>query len=110
MSDRADELIRRRAELIAACAAQRVGVEVYVGALARPIALADRGLGVLRYLRSHPLLLGALTAALVVARRRGLLQAGRRVVAQRGALLKWGQRGLLAWRTWQAVRGRRKPA
>jgi hypothetical protein len=102
--------MRRRAELIAACAAQRVGVSVYIGALAKPIALADRGLGVLRYLRSHPLLLGALTAALVVARRRGFLQAGRRVLEHRGALLKWGQRGLLAWRTWQAMRSRRKPA
>jgi hypothetical protein len=45
-----------------------------------------------------------------VLRRRGLWNAGRHLLSRRGDLVKWGQRGLLAWRTWQAVRGRRRPA
>jgi len=110
LSNRLDELMQRRAALIALSDEQRSAVATHIAGLGKPIAIADRGLGWLRYLRSHPLALGALTAAIVVLRRRGLWNAGRHLLSRRGDLVKWGQRGLLAWRTWQAVRGRRRPA
>jgi hypothetical protein len=104
-----EALLRRREQLIEQCEAQRSAIAAHVGGLDKPIALADRVLGGVRYLRSHPLLLGTATAAIVALRGRGLWKWGRHAVAQRGVLLKWGQRGILAWRAWRALRGRRVP-
>ena len=92
MSGGAD-LARRREQLIAQCEAQRADIASHVGALGGPIRLADRILNAINYLRRHPLALSASVAALAVAQRRGLL--------------KWGQRALLVWRAWRALRAGR---
>jgi hypothetical protein len=93
MSDGAD-LARRRAELIAQCDAQRDDLGMHVAGLATPIRVADRMLDVLACLRRHPLAVGATLAAVAVTQRRGIL--------------KWGQRSLLLWRAWRALRAGRK--
>lgn len=87
------DLLRRREQLIAQCESQRNGVAMHTAGLAAPIRIADRAVNVMRYLRTHPLALAATVAGLAIAQRRGAL--------------KWGQRALLVWRAWQAVRGRR---
>jgi hypothetical protein len=102
-----DELLRRREQLVELCESQRVGIAVHVGGLARPIAIADRAFSVVQYLRSHPLLLGTAVATMVVMRRVGLLKWGKRAVAHRSTLVKWGELGLVAWRGWRALRNRR---
>lgn len=93
MSGGIDQVMRRREQLIAQCESQRSDLAVYVDGLDTPIRLVDRALGVLRYLRGHPVVLGASVAAIAVVQRRGLL--------------KWGQRAFVAWRAWRALRGQR---
>jgi hypothetical protein len=66
---------QRRAELLAKIAAQREQVARVAVHWQRPLAFADQGLVVARFMRSNPLLLGGLTALLVI-RRRGLLGLG----------------------------------
>ncbi len=90
---RAEELLRGREALIAQCETQRAELALHVGALGTPIRIADRIANLMRYLRSHPVALGASVAALIVAQRRGLL--------------KWGQRALVVWRVWNTLRSRR---
>jgi hypothetical protein len=91
---RAVELTRRREQLIAACELQRRELALHVGSLGFPIRLMDRVLNVWAYLRRYPLPIGAAIAALAVTQRRGIF--------------KWGQRALLVWRAWRAVRAGRK--
>jgi hypothetical protein len=86
------DLLQRREQLIAQCEAQRTGIAVHTAGLAAPIRIADRAVNVMHYLRAHPLAMAAAVAGLAIAQRRGAL--------------KWGQRALLVWRAWQAVRGR----
>ena len=102
-----EELARRRAHLIELCELQRSDIAMHVGALETPLAMADRVFRVARYLRGHPLALGAAVTVVAAMRRRGIWKLGRHAVAKRGVLLKWGQRGLVAWRAWRALRGRR---
>lgn len=90
-----DEIVLRKHGLIARCAAQRAAIAGALRDLERPLAIADRGLTIVRFLRSHPLLVGAAVAAILVARRRtslaGLTLAG---------LLA---RGVTAWRLWRSI-------
>ncbi len=114
MSDKRQAMLEKRARLQAQCEAQRAEIAAHVAGLARPIALADRIVGMTTrisvYLRAHPLVLGALVAALVVLRRRGLWKLGKHALAQRSRVLRWGERGLIIWRTWRALRSRRANA
>jgi YqjK-like protein len=74
-------VLQRRRELLTEIAAQRLQVAALGAQWQVPLALADRGLAVIRLLRSHPALL-ACAAVLFVVRRRGvsgLLSAGWRV-------------------------------
>jgi len=56
---RAEALLRGREALIAQCETQRAELALHVGALGTPIRIADRIANLMRYLRSHPVALGA---------------------------------------------------
>jgi len=64
--------MQRRGELLARIAVQREQVAEIGARMQTPLAIADRGLAVARFLRSNPVLLAGVTALFVV-RRRGLL-------------------------------------
>jgi hypothetical protein len=83
------ELARRRERLTARTAAQRTIVADAYQRWQKPAGLVDRGLAVVRFLKSHPLL-----SAIVVA---AAAAAGRR------KLVRWGGRGWVAWRTVRAL-------
>jgi hypothetical protein len=83
------EIVRRKEQLIARCEAQRGHLADVFRELERPIAVADRALRVVRYLRAHPLLVGGAVAAAVALRRRST--AG--LVA----------RALAGWRLWRGI-------
>ena len=67
------EIERRKERLIARAQAQRWVIGQSVRQLHGPIAIADRGLAVGRYFRSHPVLIAVAVAALVALRGRGVL-------------------------------------
>lgn len=80
------EVMQRRNELVAKIASQRGQVAEIGRRLQTPLALADQGLSIARFMRAHPALVGGV-AALLIARRRGVT-----------GLLKGG------WRAWKAYR------
>jgi len=71
MNNSIPETMRRRGELLVRIAAQRECVAETVGAWRRPLALADRGWLVVRFLYARPALVVGL-ASLLVFRRRGV--------------------------------------
>ncbi len=82
------ELLLRRDRLLERCAAQRDDLAVLAQRLDGPLRLADRGIAGVRYVRAHPLALGAVVGlAAVMGRRR---------------LWKWAQRGFIGWRAYRA--------
>lgn len=68
-----NNVMQRRRELLARIAAQREQVAELGARLQAPLALADRGLAVARFLRSNPLLVAGIVGGLVAFRRRGIL-------------------------------------
>lgn len=82
MNERMLELRQRRGELLARIDAQRGQLAGIASTWEGPLALADRGVSVLRFLRGHPLLVAG-AVALIVLRRRGVAGLFRR------ALLVW---------------------
>ena len=86
MNKRLFELKQRRGELLARIAAQREQVALAGAEWDAPLALADRGIAGVRYLRSHPLLVVGAMAFVLIRRRRA-------------AGLMWG-----AWRLWKGYR------
>ncbi|HQS37511.1 MAG: hypothetical protein B7Y16_00075 [Methylotenera sp. 24-45-7] len=83
MSEKLALLAARKQQLIHKAALQRVVVAQNMQALQEPIAMADRGLQVLRYFRQYPVLMLGVTAVsgilirkLQVARFTILLQTG----------------------------------
>lgn len=81
MSDPMTELLQHRAELQARIAAQRSEVAGIAARLHSPLAIVDRGMAVLRFLRTGPLLAAGIVVVMV-ARRHGvaaLLGAGLRL-------------------------------
>lgn len=79
-------VMQRRGELLAKIAAQRERVAEAGERWQAPLALADQGLSVVRFLRSHPVLVSGVIA-LIVIRRRGM-----------AGLMKGG------WRAWKGYR------
>lgn len=84
MSDRLRELAERRKRLIVQASAQRGELEEALRPLRAPIAVADQSLAVLAYLRSHPGILLAAGAALLLWRPTGVF--------------RWLGRGFTVWR------------
>ena len=83
------ELARRKERLIASVAAQRASFAAAVRDVHGPIAVVDRAVTVVRFLRAHPVLVAALVAGVVAFRRRGVV-----------ALVT---RGFAAWRIWRSL-------
>jgi hypothetical protein len=81
------DVMQRRAELLARIAAQREEMAEIEANLKTPLALADKGLTAVRFLRSNPMLVAAVTTALFVVRRRGVLALA-----------------VGAWRVWRGCR------
>lgn len=82
MNERILELRQRRGELLARIDAQRGQLAEIASSWEGPLALADRGVSVVRFLRGHPLVVAG-AVALVVLRRQGVGGLFRR------ALLVW---------------------
>lgn len=86
MNSQLSAVMQRRGELLARIALQREQL-AEIGARLRPsLALADRGVAVARFLRSHPVLVIGVTVALVISRRGVAGTAG------------------IAWRVWKGYR------
>jgi hypothetical protein len=83
------DLALHKARLVERAAAQRAAIEQSFAQLQGPIALADGAVSIGRFLRSHPLLVGAAVAALVAFRGRGVLSLAGRAVS--------------VWRLWRWV-------
>lgn len=82
------EVMQRRGELLEKIAAQREQIAVAGMRWKTPLEVADKGLAVVHFMRSNPVLVAALTAAVVI-RRRGtaaLLSSGWRL----WRLYRWG--------------------
>ncbi len=86
-------VMRQRERLLARCNAQRGEIAALVGQLAGPIAIADRAIAGINYLRQHPVILGVLVAVLAIVQRRGWWG--------------WAQRGFVLWRAYRAFRDSR---
>lgn len=74
-------MMQRRGELLARIAAQREQMAETGARWQAPLALADQGLAVMRFLRSHPVLVTGVVALFVIRRRGvvGLVKGGWRV-------------------------------
>ncbi len=87
MNTRLIRLREQRTRLIERAAHQREEIALGVAAMHGPIAIVDQGLGIARYIKSHPVIIAA-SAALVIATR-----------PRRS--LSWVRRGLMLWQTWR---------
>lgn len=92
MNGKLTRLAERRSLLIAQAEAQRTALAINIAPWRARLALADKGIAVVRYVRSRPaLILGvALLVAALRPRRAGT----------------WLQRGWLAWQIGRRLRGR----
>jgi hypothetical protein len=83
------EIVRRREQLTAQCAAQRAGVVALLDQLQGPLKIADHALDGIEFLRKRPAVLVVLAAVLTVVQRRGLWG--------------WVRRGVMLWRGYRAL-------
>lgn len=88
-TDKLIEVARRKERLIARGEQQRIVISVACLRLQTPLGVLDRGIAVARYLKAHPLVLGAGVAVVAIVGRRNLL--------------RWVGRGLFVWRAWRSV-------
>lgn len=83
------EIARRKERLIARAESQRAAIGTSFHQLQGPIAVVDRGLKIVHFLRGHPLLVAVVIGVVAVFRGRSLLSlAGR---------------GLALWRLWRSL-------
>jgi hypothetical protein len=85
-------LAARRAALVARIETQRNELNRTFGPVRVPLAALDRSMRGMRFLRDHPILVGVLSAGLMVIRPRG---TG-----------KWLRRGWMVWQLMQGFRSR----
>lgn len=88
MNKKLRNLAERRESLVAEAAAQRLLMAQNIETWRKPLAIADRGVAAVSYIKSHPVL--AASASL------GLL-----AVTRSSRAVQWFQRG---WIVWQVVR------
>ena len=74
----------KRQHLIAQIASQRMLFAQNADSLRKPLAMADKGLNVLRYIKHHPILIAGGSAALLS-------------IARPSRIWKWYRRGWLVW-------------
>ena len=87
------EVMRQRERLLARCNAQRGEIAALARQLEGPLAIVDRVIASINYLRQHPVVLGVLVALLAIVQRRGWWG--------------WAQRGFVLWRAYRAFRNSR---
>jgi len=81
---------QRRAELIARAAQQRNDIATALGTLRTPLAVADKGMAAVAYVKNHPgIAAAAIVATAVISPRR---------------TLRWARRAFLVWRGVRWVR------
>lgn len=95
MNARLTVIAQRRAALVAQAAAQRREVSACVQAWHKPLAYADRGMALARYVRAHPL---ALVTGVLLLFRLG-----------RGRVSTWAGRVWTGWRIYQSLQNTRSP-
>ena len=69
MDSKMSRVMQRRGELLARIDSQRKQLAGAAERLQVPFAVADRGLAVVRFLRSHPVFVAGVAAVLVIRRR-----------------------------------------
>lgn len=81
MNEQMLAVMRRRGELLARIAAQREQVAVTAMRWQGPLALADKGLAAVRFMRSNPVIVAVAVAVLMIRRRgvTGMLTTGWRM-------------------------------
>lgn len=84
MNNKLQKIAARRECLLLEVEAQRSQLAVVVNELRKPFALADQGLSILRYIKSHPVLMFAGSAVLLK-------------IARPSRLGKWVRRSILVW-------------
>lgn len=89
VNDSMFKLMQNRSKLLAKIAAQRGQMTEIEAEWRAPLALADRGVAIVRFLRCHPLLVSG-AMAIILFRQRGM-------TGMTG--LMWG-----VWRTWKSYR------
>ena len=93
MQTRLIELHRERGRLLERIAAQRHALSQQLTPLRGVLNVSDRAARLAQegksFVRQHPLAVSAVVAALVLLKPR--------------TVLRWTQRGLLAWRTWRSI-------
>lgn len=89
MNDSMFKLMQNRSKLLAKIAAQRGQMTEIEAEWRAPMALADRGVAIVRFLRCHPLLVSGAMAIILFRRRSMTGMTG----------LMWG-----VWRTWKSYR------
>ena len=87
------EVMRQRERLLARCNTQRGEIAALARQWEGPLAMADRAIAGINYLRQHPVVLGILVTFLAIVQRRGWWG--------------WAQRGFVLWRTYRAFRNSR---
>lgn len=90
MTSRLLELAVRRGALQERIAMQRRALSQHAAPLAAALSVGDTVIDGVGWLKRHPVVVLAATAAIVLAKPRGAL--------------RWARRGLIAWRGWKAVR------
>jgi hypothetical protein len=68
MNEKISELLEHRGKLLARIAAQREQMAEIGSHLQTPLAMADRGVAVARFLHSHPVLFAGVVAFIVIRR------------------------------------------
>lgn len=89
MNDSLFKLMQNRNKLLAKIAAQREQMTEIEADWRAPLALADRGVAIVRYFRCHPLLVSGVMAIILFRRRSMTGMTG----------LMWG-----VWRAWKRYR------
>lgn len=92
MNDSMFKLMQNRSKLLAKIATQRGQMTEIEAEWRAPLALADRGVAVVRFLRCHPLLVSGAMAIILFHRRSMTGMTGL-------TGLMWG-----VWRTWKSYR------
>ena len=87
------DVMHQREQLLARCNAQRGEIAALARQWEDPLAIADRALAGINYLRQHPIVLGGLVALLAVVQRR--------------RWWGWAQRGFVLWQGYRAFRDSR---
>jgi YqjK-like protein len=92
MNKKLRNLAERRETLVAEAAAQRLLMAQNVETWRKPLAIADRGLAAVSYIKSHPILTAGTSLGLFT-------------VMRSSSASKWFQRGWLVWQVVRRLRG-----